>query len=583
MNMFGTEKTKNSRAEKEDVFGFKPSAYQKEKYEAEKEIFGDSQLEQVDKAKAEQKKSKGKSLGFKSYVKPEKVKLEPVYADYILSDENYMVCAFGENINLYEWKQSYWSKINQKSGIGRAMKWLRENEKNEATDMLAQKCFATALTTLLSEDRFLPPKPKTIIIPMEDAWLEVHEDGVTFIVEPNKAIGVTYQIKGKVLNSKESVVTDDFGNVVEGAKQEPCTDDFGNKNIYIPKSVPEKSLFAHFLNNSVPKAEDQRLLAQYTGSTLIPDARMQTALVIEGPGKNGKSEYANMVAGMHEKVASLDLDDLTGFGKAELVDASLVIVPETPKRSINEQELKKIISGDKIVINQKHKDVFTYEPTAKMIINCNSFPKIDDESNGVWRRLIMMKFDNVIADDQIIKNLSKRIVDEEMHILVDWAINGLVDLLKQGDFSIPESVKANKEAEKKNSKNVLVFIEDMYVELSEECKMKKDDMYAKYKVYCEEKSWNAFGEVQFWKIMKQKFPNLQTIQKREISGRKLYCNLFFDLSQATDDPEIDEMHVELELEREIAILDKSLARKTISVNEYASMLKKAFEKYAKAK
>lgn len=532
------------------------------------------------KTKSENKKGK-KDYSFNSSAKAEKLNLEPIYADYMLDNENYSVYSFGENINLYEWSKSYWKQINKNDGEGLAMQWIRSYDHNEATDYRSRTCFSTALKTLHAEKRKLPARPKSIIIPMEDAWLEVHEDGVIFIVEPNKEVGVTYQIKGKVLSEQKATITDDFGSSIEGAKQESPTDDFGNKNIYIPKPVPKNSLFAHFLKNSVPKHEDQRLLAQYTGSTLIPDTRMQTALVIEGPGLNGKSEYANMTSGMHEKVASLDLDDLKGFGKSELVDASLVIVPETPKRSINEQELKKIISGDKIVINQKHKDVFTYEPTAKMIICCNSFPSIQDESNGVWRRLIMMRFDTVISENNIIKNLSKRIINEEMHILVDWALSGLVDLLKNGDFSIPEHVQANKEAEKKNSKNALIFAEDMYLEVSEECKTKKDDIYNKYKIYCDEKGWNAFGEVQFWKIINQKFPTLQTINKRELGGRKRYCNLFFDLSQAVDDPDIDEKTHQMKLEDEIAILDRSLARRTISVNEYANMLKKAYEIYAK--
>lgn len=532
------------------------------------------------KPKSENKKG-NKSYSSKSSSKEDKVNLEPIFADNLLENENYSVFNFGENINLYEWTKSYWKQINKIDGEGLAMSWIRNHDKNEATDYRSKSCFSTALKTLHAEKRKLPARPTSIIIPMEDTWLEVHEDGVIFIVEPNKEVGVTYQIKGKVLSEQKATITDDFGNSIEVAKQEPLVDNYGNKNIYTPKGVPAKSLFAQFLNNSIPRAEDQRLLAQYTGSTLIPDTRMQTALVIEGPGKNGKSEYANMVGGMHEKVASLDLDDLKGFGKSELVDASLVIVPETPKRSINEQELKKIISGDKIVINQKHKDVFTYEPTAKMIICCNSFPSIQDESNGVWRRLIMMRFDNVISDDKIIKNLSKRIINEEMHILVDWALNGLVDLLKNGDFSIPEHVQANKEAEKKNSKNALIFAEDMYLEVSEECKTKKDDIYNKYKIYCDEKGWNAFGEVQFWKIINQKFPTLQTINKRELGGRKRYCNLFFDLSQAVDDPDIDEKTHQMKLEDEIAILDRSLARRTISVNEYANMLKKAYEIYAK--
>ena len=593
-NLFGTkekEKKKESKKPMVDVFGYQVSPARKADYEAEKELFGDSILEKTDKEKSNKKQSSGKkSSGYQKSYSPkesssDKPNLEPIYSDYVLEDENYSVCSFGEYINLYHWKNGYWNQINKISGEGMAMNWIRKNDRNEATDYRSKTCHSTALKTLYAENRLLPKRPTSIIIPMIDTWLEVHEDGIIFMVEPDKTLGVTYQIKGKVCTPKNTTIIDDFGNELQ-AVQQSVIDNFGNKDVYIPKAVPTGSLVHQFLENSVPLKSDQRLLAQYTGCTLIPDTRFQAALVIEGPGLNGKSEYANAVSGMHQKVASIDLDDLKGFGKAELVDASLVVVPETPKRSINEQELKKIISGDKIVINQKNKDMFTYEPTAKCIICCNCFPLIQDESNGIWRRFIMMKFDNVITKDKIVTNLAKRIIAEEMNIFVDWALAGLVDLLQNKDFSIPAHVTANKETEKKNSKNPLVFIEDMYVELSEECKMRKDDFFNKYKMYCEEKGWNSFGEVQFWKIVKQKFPSLQTLQKREIEGRKLYCNLFFDLSQADEgnEDEIEEFQnsAKKELEKEIKILDLSLSRKTISVISYGDSLKKAYEKYAQA-
>lgn len=579
MNLFGPE-TK-SKAKNTDIFGYETSKSKKEKYEAEKEIFGYSATEEFDKKKAEPKKK----AAFKSFVKPDKEKLEPIYADHAIENEDYSVFAFGENINLYLWKNNYWNQVKKIDGESLAMKWLRGYNKSEATSYLAKTCHATALQTLHSEDRILPKRPTSIIISMQDTWLEAHEDGRIYKFPPNKSYGVTYQIKGTIGSNNPKTYTDDFGNEYVKNMVEIVVDDFGTTNgeVYVPRAVPEESLTRQFLENSVPKAEDQRLLAQYTGSTLIPDTRYQTALVVEGPALNGKSAFADTVAGMHEKVATVDLEDLRGFGKAELVDASLVVVPETPKRSINEQELKKLITGDKVQINIKNKDMFTYEPIAKWIICCNSFPTITDESNGVWRRLIMMKFEHVISADKIIKNIAKRIIAEEMNVFVDWALTGLADLLKTGDFSIPDSVKANKEAEKKNSKNPLVFIDDLYVEISEECKMKKDEFYNKYKIHCDEKSWNAFGEVQFWKIVKQKFPNLETIQKREISGRKLYCNLYFDMSQATDDSDIDRKTVDMQLEEEIEILDRSLSRRTLSVNEYAAQLKKAYERHAKEK
>jgi putative DNA primase/helicase len=335
------------------------------------------------------------------------------------------------------------------------------------------------------------------------------------------------------------------------------------------------------LDLSVPNKEDQRLLAQFFGSTLIPDNRYQRALVLEGPGSNGKSVVAEVCGAMHKKTATINLDDLTGFSKHELLTASMVIVPETPKRNINEQELKKIISGDKIVIAQKHKDQFSHNPKAKILIACNSFPKIEDESNGLWRRLMLMKFNQVIDKGQEVRNLEKLIIEKEMNIVIDWALAGLQDLLKSGDFVIPSHIEENKELEKKNSKNPLEFLDDMYVEMSDEFTLAKDTLYNKYKIYCQDKGLSIFGEVQFWKIVKQKFPKFEVIQKRESAGRKRYCNLFFDFSQADEDPAIEELTNKMSLEQELEMIERSFASKTISINEYANGIKRAYEKHSK--
>ena len=44
-----------------------------------------------------------------------------------------------------------------------------------------------------------------------------------------------------------------------------------------------------------------------------------------------------------------------------------------------------------------------------------------------------------------------------------------------------------------------------------------------------------FGDVQFWKRINQKFPDLVVTQKREAQGRKYYVNLFFDYTLGKDD------------------------------------------------
>jgi len=493
------------------------------------------------KAKANGKESKKKSSNKGSYSpKPEKEYLEPIFAQAMAERDDIAVAEQNENITFYKWVDSHWSSMTNQAAKAFALEWLDENYPDRATGYLANSCYQTAALKLLNK-KPLPPKPTTIIIPFADKWLYVSEAGRIICGEPDRNIGITYQINASIGDSdSKQYRTDDFGNRIEVFKPEFNTDDFGdsNKTEYFPGDLAANSLFSNYLAMSVPNEQDQKLLQQFFGSTLIPDTRYQTSLVMEGPAKNGKGVAIEVAAGMHQKTATVTLEKIDGFGKSELIDASLVVVPETPTKGFNEQEFKKLISGDRVVIDTKGKSQFTYKPFAKWLIACNRFPKIEDESMGVWRRVMIMKFNTVIKGEDTVHNLGEKIVAKEMKQVVDWSLKGLQSLLAKGEngyFDIPEHIKENTIKEKANSNNVIVFAEDLYVSIGTEFKLKKEDFYNKYLDYCEEKHCMPFGDVQFWKRMNQIFPTLEQKQKREMTGRKFYVNLFFDSSKATDD------------------------------------------------
>ncbi|MES4787339.1 MAG: hypothetical protein C4294_17780 [Nitrospiraceae bacterium] len=312
-----------------------------------------------------------------------------------------------------------------------------------------------------------------------------------------------------------------------------CTNEF-----FTPKELDKESLFAKFLNTALPNIDDQNILQEYVGYTLMPDTRYQKAMVFEGNGGNGKGATTEIISALHQNVCSIKLDRIGGFGLSQIPDASLVVVNETPKKGINEEMLKQLISGDQVVVEIKNKNQFTFRPFAKWIISCNQFPKIGDESEGVWRRIILLKFNNTFTGTAKINDIHKKIISSEMLNVLEWALIGLQRLLARGDngdFKIPDHIKAYSETEKANSNNVIGFIDDSYLAVSKNPDVKKDDIYNIYLKYCENKFINPYGSVQFWKRINLSFPNLNSVQKREKDGKKYYTNLFFDYSAVKTD------------------------------------------------
>lgn len=441
----------------------------------------------------------------------ERETLEPIYAVVAKCDPNICIAEKNEDLTFYKWVGNYWKAQSKKRAEADALTWLEDKYPTRATGKLAISCASTAAISLLST-RTIPPKNSEIIIPCRDRWLHVSETGVITNIEPNRNIGITHQINATI------------GSVEAN---------------YVPQALPVNSQFYYLLNSSIPNMQDQGLLQEWIGSTLLPDTRYQKAMVLEGNGSNGKGVITEVTAALHENVAAVNLERLDSFGLSELPDASLVVVSETPKKNINEESLKQLIAGDRVVIDIKQKSQFTCKPFAKWLISCNTFPKVSDETEGVWRRLIIMKFPNKFSGAAKNTKLAETIIANEMKYVLDWALLGLQRLLargQNGDFIIPEHIKSNTDAEKMNSNNVAAFVDDMYIEYSEKPDVRKDFFYERYIAYCKGRSLIPFGDVQFWKRMTQRFPAMQVIQKREAEGKKRYINLQFDTLQADDCP-----------------------------------------------
>ena len=282
------------------------------------------------------------------------------------------------------------------------------------------------------------------------------------------------------------------------------------------------SLFYKFLSVSLPDEDVRALVQEYCGYTLLNDVRHQVAQIWVGDGRNGKSVLLKIIQKLHAKVGSLQLDKLDGFGLTSLVDSSLIVCSEAPKRGINEQVFKQIISGDPISVEYKFKDSFTYSPRGKFLIACNRFPHITDDSNGVWRRLQIIKWDVNLTDEQEIPNIDEMIISKELQLVVDWCLEGLSRLLVRGDFAEPESVLHRKKAEKVNSNNVLAFIEDHGLDIDPVGRSThKHLIYEKYEEYCHSHGLSPFQGNEFWKRVLQKFPAMQVKKKPDSKGARL--------------------------------------------------------------
>lgn len=345
---------------------------------------------------------------------------EIAYADQCAT--NSRVAA--DNGLLYCWIGDHWQSQDENENLRHALRWLSHHDRKRANKAVAKSCVETAILLV----KRLPHKSQRVILPLNDLWLLMNDSYEFVVAQPKREIGVCHKINVSVPTLS---------------------------GIHTPQPVPENSLFAQYLKTSLPDEKVRELVQEYIGYTLTGNTKFQTAQLWIGSGSNGKSVLLNIVRALHAKPVAMELDKLDGFARAAIVGASLVACDETPKGKINQQTLKKLISGGVVDVTPKYCQPFSYQPTAKWIICANHLPSLSDHSDGWWRRLHVIEWNVQVKGMNIIADLDQRIIDTELGIVLDWALAGLQRLQKRNHFHIPDVVEQAKSEAMADSNSVL--------------------------------------------------------------------------------------------------------------------------------
>jgi P4 family phage/plasmid primase-like protien len=166
-------------------------------------------------------------------------------------------------------------------------------------------------------------------------------------------------------------------------------------------------------------------LQEFAGYSLTTDASYELALWLLGAGGTGKSTFLEgLTSIMGNRVGRLSLADIdrSPFAMENIVGKTLLTA-----------------TGEIISVNRKNKPIVDVRPTAKLAWAMNSLPKIREEGNGIFRRLMIVQFPplNPEEKDPAVK---ERIRLLEPPGILAWAVEGLKRLRQRDAFKIPESV-----------------------------------------------------------------------------------------------------------------------------------------------
>lgn len=240
---------------------------------------------------------------------------------------------------------------------------------------------------------------------------------------------------------------------------------------YNPDKVEHDQLDTFMFNlfgGQADDAEMMRFIYEVVGYCLVNNTFAQKFFILYGEGGNGKSSFLQLLTSLltESNVSNIALIDIgaSQFRLAEIVGKYANIGDDIESTAIlNTASLKKIVTGDTIIVEPKHLKPYSYKPHAKLFFSCNSIPRIYDTSTGMKDRLLVIPMTNrirntAIATPHIVREIIK---SGGLTVLLNRALEGLRRLRSQGAFTEPPRVTALTASYIKENDQVAQFLDDI--------------------------------------------------------------------------------------------------------------------------
>jgi len=212
-------------------------------------------------------------------------------------------------------------------------------------------------------------------------------------------------------------------------------------------------LWEKFIGRILPGPALQLFVYKALGYSLTGHTGEQCFFFLHGSqGANGKSTFMEVVQhilGGYSRAMQPDTLMLSHVARtgaspdiARLKGSRFVSAPETSAgRRLDEQLVKQLTGGDRMVARYLYQDEFEFVPELKLWITGNHKPTITGSDNAIWRRVRLVPFSVVIPEGERDADLKEKLLAEASGIL-RWMVMGCLDWQEEG-LKAPEEVLAS--------------------------------------------------------------------------------------------------------------------------------------------
>ena len=242
------------------------------------------------------------------------------------------------------------------------------------------------------------------------------------------------------------------------------------------------------------------------GYALVGHNREHKFFILYGVGRNGKSTLVEVIISALGDYAQSSnpetwLRQSGGRGAepeiARLPGVRMVTAAEiTEGRSLDEARVKSIVAGDRTTTRTLYAKPFDFVPVCKLWISTNHAPQIRGGDEGMWRRVCLIPFDEIIELDEMDRDLPRKLREELPGILA-WMVRGCLEYQRVG-LDEPEIVRA-KTSEYRSDSDVIAQFVDECCERVEDAREPSSALHHRYMEWARDRgdrnvfNANAFG------------------------------------------------------------------------------------------
>jgi putative DNA primase/helicase len=234
---------------------------------------------------------------------------------------------------------------------------------------------------------------------------------------------------------------------------------------------------------------------------------MEKVFFLYGTGANGKSVFFEVLSGVigSENISNYSLESLTddkGYHRAMIKDKIVNYGTDVRLTKIDAGMFKTLASGEPIEARLPYREPFMMTDYAKLFFNVNKMDSANFEhSHGFYRRLLVIPFNQTIADDKQDRDLHTKILQDRAGVL-NWIIEGAEQVIKNRNIFISEECNQFKAQFIRESDSVAMYEDHLKEQLKGSIYFKTvADAHRDYQNFCTDAGYKALGRTNFSKRM----------------------------------------------------------------------------------